>query len=57
MSDDKEQKNISGPEQDEEIIKEWKPEPFTNVGLGILGFGMTIGITKPPKKPDDEPLQ
>lgn len=45
------------PKEDESIVKEWKPEPVTSAGLGFLGFGMSIGLTNPPQKPDDEPLQ
>ena len=39
------------------IIEDWKPEVTFGGGLGGFGLNLRLAVTKPPKKPDGEPLQ
>jgi hypothetical protein len=58
--DDNEQKEPASanlPESPDSCYKIWKPEPIIEAELTPLGFRFSLGMTQPPRKPDDEPLQ
>lgn len=42
---------------EEDFCKVWKPEPITEAEINPFRFRFSFGLTLPPRKPDDEPLQ
>lgn len=58
MKKDEKKPQRQGEKSNPEIIDTtWKPEPVTNASLNMRGFRFSLGVTLPPRRRKDEPLQ